>query len=95
MRHGWECVRFYCLFSIAVESMNKANKDMRARMTVNLFNATMLLIKLEYVRFDKIKQEAWCGGSVITTQGKEEYNATCISLLPSNFIFHVRDYNDH
>ena len=84
----------HCLSSGAVELMNKANKDMRAWMTVDLLNACMLLIKL-CVRFNKMKQEAWGGDSVLTPWGKEDYDDTFTNLPPSHFIFHLHDYNDH
>ena len=83
---------FHCLSSGAVESMNKANKDMRARTTVDLLNASMVSIKLECVQFNKMKQEAWGGDSILTPWGKE---ATFTNLSPNHFIFHLRDYNNH
>ncbi len=47
----------------AVESMNRANGEMRmrARTAVDLPNATILLLKLECTLFNKMKQEAWGG----------------------------------
>jgi hypothetical protein len=44
--------------SSTVESMNAANKEMRTRTAVDALNATLLLIRLEYDRFDRMKQEA-------------------------------------
>jgi len=41
------------------ESMNKANKEMRARTAVDLLNACILLIKLEVNRYYKTKKEVW------------------------------------
>ena len=71
----------------AVESMNRANKEMGARATIDLLNATMLLLKLECAQFNKMKQEAWGGNSVLTPWGKEEYDATFTNLSPSHFLF--------
>jgi hypothetical protein len=56
----------------AVESMNRANNEMRARTADDLPNATILLLKLECTRFNKMKQEAWGGNSILTPQGTEE-----------------------
>jgi hypothetical protein len=78
-----------------VESMNKANKDIRVQMAVDLLNACMLVIKLECVRFDKMKQYAWGGTSVLTPWGVKEYEATFTNLSPSHFIFNLRNYDDH
>ena len=79
----------------AVESMNRANSEMRARTAVDLPNATILLLKLECARFNRMKQEAWGGNSILTPRGKEEYDATFTNLNPSHFIFHLRDEDDH
>ncbi len=42
----------------AVESMNRENIEMRARTAIDLPNATILLLKLECARFNRMKQEA-------------------------------------
>ena len=77
------------------ESMNKANKEMRARTAVDLLNACMLLIKLECKRFYKMKKDTWGGTTVLTPRGIEEYEATFTNLSPSHFIFNLRDFDDH
>jgi hypothetical protein len=51
--------------------MNKANNEMRARTTVEPLVATMLLLNLEKNRFNKQKQEAWGGDSILTPRGQE------------------------
>ena len=65
----------------AVESMNRANNEMRARTADDLPNATILLLKLECTRFNKMKQEAWGGNSILTPWGKDEYDATFTNLI--------------
>ena len=75
--------------------MNKTNKEMKAQMAVDLLNACMLLIKIECVRFNKMKQDAWSGTSVLTRRGIEEYEATFTNLSPSHFIFNLHDYDDY
>jgi hypothetical protein len=92
---GENVYMYHRLSSGAVKSMNRANKELRARTTIDLLNASMLLLKLECVRFNKMKQEAWGGNSVLTPWKKEEYDATFTNLSPNLFLFHVRDYNDH
>jgi hypothetical protein len=67
---GENVYMYHCLSSGAVELMNRANKEMRARTVVNLLNATILLLKLECARFNKMKQEAWGGNSVFTLLGE-------------------------
>jgi hypothetical protein len=78
-----------------VESMNGANKDMRARTAVDLLNATILLTKLEVNRFYKMKKEVWGGSSVLTPRGIEEYEATFTHLNPRHFSFRLTDNDDN
>ena len=76
------------------ESMNKANKEMRAQMAVDLLNACILLIKLEVNRFYKMKKEVWGGSSILTPWGDEEYEATFTNLHPRHFSFRLKDNDD-
>ncbi len=62
--------------SSAVESMNTANKEMRARTAVDALNANLLLIRLECNRFLSMMQEAWGDDSFLTPRGKDEYDST-------------------
>jgi hypothetical protein len=57
------------------ESMNKANKEMRAQTAVDLLNACILLINLEVYRYYKMKKEVWGSSSILTPRGMEEYEA--------------------
>jgi hypothetical protein len=77
------------------ESMNKANKEMRARTAVDLLNACILLIKLEVNRYYKMKKEVWGGSSILTPWGIEEYEATFTHLHPRHFSFRLKDYDDN
>ncbi len=92
---GENIYMYHRLLSGAVESMNRANSEMRARTAVDLPNANILLLKLECARFNRMKQEAWGGNLILTPQGKDEYDATFTNLNPSHFIFHLRDKDDH
>jgi hypothetical protein len=81
--------------SSAVESMDAANKEMRARMAVDALNATLLLIRLEWDRFDRMKQEAWGDGLFLSLRGKDEYDSTYTDLFPHHYSFFVRDVETH
>jgi hypothetical protein len=54
----------------AVELMNRTSSKMRAQTAIDLPNATILLLKLECSRFNKMKQEAWGGNSILTPWGE-------------------------
>ena len=86
---------YHHLLSGAVELMNRANKVIRARTAIDLLNATILLLKLECTRFNKMKQEAWGGNSILTPWEKDEYDATFTNLNSSHFLFHLCDEDDH
>ncbi len=60
---------YHCSSSGAVELMNRVNSKMRARTAFDLPNTTILLLKLECTRFNKMKQEAWGGNSIPTPRG--------------------------
>ncbi len=92
---GENIYMYHRLLSGAVEMMNRVNSEMRARTAFDLPNATILLLKLECNRFNKMKQEAWDGNSILTPLGKKEYDATFTNLNPSHFIFHLRNKDDH
>jgi hypothetical protein len=77
------------------ESMNNANKEMRARTAVDLLNACILLTKLEVNRYYKMKTEVWGGSSILTPRGIEEYEATFTNLHPRHFSFHLKDIDDY
>ena len=82
---------YHRVLSGTVESMNRANSKMRARTAVDLPNATILLLKLECTWFNKMKQEAWGGNSILTPRGIDKYDATFTNLNSSLFLYHLRD----
>ena len=86
---------YHSLSPGAVELMNRANNEMRARTAVDLSNAIILLLKLECTRFNKTKQELWGGDSILTPWGNEKYEASFTNLNPSHFLFHLHDKDDH
>jgi hypothetical protein len=72
-----------------VELMNAVNKKMRACMAVDALNATLLLIKLECNRFQRIKQEVWGDDSGLTPCGKDEYDSTYTDLFSHHYTYNV------
>ena len=90
------CVYLYFRSSSGVaESMNNANKEIRARTAVDLLNACILLTKLEVNRYYKMKTEVWGGSSILTPRGIEEYEATFTNLHPKHFSFQLKDIDDY
>ena len=83
---GENIYMYHHLSSGAVELMSRANNDMGAWTTIDLLIASILLLKLECTRFNKMKQEACGGNSILTPRGKEEYDATFSNLNPSHFL---------
>ena len=67
--------------------MNRANSELKARTAVDLPNATILLLKMECARFNRMKQEAWGRNSILTPRGKDEYDATLLTLIQANSFF--------
>jgi hypothetical protein len=81
--------------SSAVESMNAANKEMRARMAVDALNATLLLIRLECNRFQRMKQEAWGDDLGLTLRGKDEYDSNYTDLFSHHYSYNVTEIETH
>jgi hypothetical protein len=81
--------------SSAVESMNAANKEMRARMAVDTLNATLLLIRLECNRILRMKQEAWGNDLFLTPRGKDEYDSTYTDLFLHHYSYVVSNIKMH
>ena len=71
--------------SAAVESMNAANKEIHQRTAVDLLNASILLIRLECNRFNKMKELAWRSDNKLTPRGEEECNETFEGIVYRNF----------
>jgi len=69
--------------SAAVESMNAANKKMRAKTAVDPLNACLLLMKLECKRFNKQRAKAWSSDCFLMPRGTVKYEEVfkCINAL--------------
>jgi hypothetical protein len=81
--------------SSAVELMNAANKEMQARTAVDALNATLLLIRLECNRFQRMKQEAGGDDLGLTPRGKDEYDSTYTDLFSHHYSYNVTDVETH
>ena len=57
--------------SSAVESMNRANERVRDRTAVDPINSLILLIKLEGMRFEKHRDNAWTCAEELTPHGNK------------------------
>ncbi len=79
-----------CSALSAVEGMNAAIKQLQTR-TVDLLNATLLLIKMECKQIVKQKQQAWGGDSMLTPCEHEEYDSTFKNLHSSMYNFVCTD----
>jgi hypothetical protein len=60
--------------SASVESMNAANRDMRAKRAVDPLNACLLLLRMECRRFMKQRKLAWETEGELTKHGLLEYD---------------------
>ncbi len=81
--------------SSAVELMNAANKEIRARMAVDALNATLLLVRLEFDRFQQMKQEAWGDDSGLTPHRKDEYDSIYTDLFSHHYNYNVTNVKTH
>jgi hypothetical protein len=79
----------------AVELMSATNKEMRACTAVDALTATLILIKLECDRFDRMKQEAWGDDLFLSPRGKDEYDSTYTDLFPHHYSFFVSNVETH
>jgi hypothetical protein len=62
--------------SSSVESMNQANKEVRARTAVDVVNASILLLQLECKRFKQHQEIAWKRNEYLTPHGNKLRDST-------------------
>lgn len=72
--------------------MNAANKSMRQHSSVDLVNATILLMQMERDRFDRMREEAWRHESNLTPYGLKA--ADEISNEVPNYCLFDYNYED-
>jgi hypothetical protein len=58
--------------SSGVESMNRANMNVRKKTAVDALNAILVLIKGDSDRFEKYKKQAWERTQLLTPRGMIE-----------------------
>ena len=75
--------------SAAVESMNAANKEMRAKTAVDPLNACILLLKMECKRFIKQRDLAWSTDAELTPRGKLEFDEVFANINAFDFTITV------
>ena len=75
--------------SAAIESMNAANREMRAKTAVDPLNACILLLKMECKRFIKQRDLAWSMDAELTPRGKLEYDEVFANINAFDFTITV------
>jgi len=60
------------LASSGIESMNRANMNVRKKMAVDALNAMLVLLKGDSDRFEKYKKQAWEQTQLLTPRGMIE-----------------------
>jgi hypothetical protein len=75
----------------AVESMNAANREMRAKTVVHPLNACILLIRMECKRFISQRRLAWAMATELTSQGKVEYDKVFSNISSFDFTINVSE----
>ncbi len=68
---------------------------MQACTAVDALKATLLLIRLEWDRFQRMKQEAWSDDSGLTPRGKDEYDSTYTDLFSHHYSYNVTNVEMH
>jgi hypothetical protein len=81
--------------SSGVESMNRANEDIRQRMAVDIFNAALILLKKESNRYDKAHNQAWNHAQILTPKGMELMEEAFKKLNVQEFKFHLAENKHH
>ena len=75
---------YHCTLSAAVESMNAANREMRAKTAVDPLNACILLMRMECKRFVKQCRLALETDTELTCQGRVEYDEVFSNIYAYN-----------
>ena len=77
--------------SASVESMNAANREMRAKTAVDPLNACILLLRMECKRFIKQRELAWKLDTDLTTRGKLLYDEVFSNVSSFDFSIDVSE----
>ena len=79
--------------SAAVESMNADNREIRAKSAVDLLKACILLMKLEYKRFNEQWAKAWSSDSFLMPRGTVEYEEVFVGINALDFTITIVSQN--
>jgi hypothetical protein len=82
---------YHCTSSAAVESMNAANREMRAKTAVDPLNACILLLRMECKRFISQRRLAWAMETELTSRGKVEYDVVFTNISSFDFTINVSE----
>jgi hypothetical protein len=91
---------FVCMYgksaSSGVEAMNRANEDIRQKTTVDILNATLILLKKESIRYNKQKSLAWNHAHVLNPKGMELIEEAFNNVNVQDFKVHLTENeNEH
>jgi hypothetical protein len=78
-----------------VESMNRANDDIRQRTAVDILNATLILLKKESNRYEKAQDQAWNHSQQLTPRGVDLMEEAFKKVNTAMFKIHVMEVEDH
>ncbi len=82
---------YHCTSSAAVESMNAANREMRAKTAEDPLNACILLLRMECKRFTRQRSSAWALETKLTSRGKVEYDKVFANISSFDFTINVSE----
>ncbi len=80
--------------SLAVESMNWANKSAYARMAVDVVSSTRLLLKLSTSRYQVKKEEAWKWEEALTPYGTKLRDAAFETISFRHYRINIDNADD-
>jgi hypothetical protein len=81
--------------SSGVESMNRANMEVRKATSVDTLNAAMTLIRIECKRYEKYKELAWKQELPLTPRGMSEMEAVFENVVAAQYTRDVEEMNRH
>jgi hypothetical protein len=81
--------------SSGVESMNNANKEVRAHSAVDPVNSMMLLLSKEATRYDKACNEANTWTTSLTPKGEDIHHKAFEKNICNSYVITVSDMGDH
>ncbi len=80
--------------SLAIESMNPANKAACARMAVHVVSSTRLLLKLSAARYQEKKEDAWTWKEALTPYGTKLRDAAFETINFQHYRIDIDNLDD-